>query len=167
MKLLRVGVLEEDEVYRRGVMAVLNEDGCVCIDLGGDREMSPEAADAEDSLDVVVVGSRSLNERPFTCPVVVLATPELAGQEEGRAASTVMATLPREGLTSQQLLAGVRAAAAGLQVVSPSLSSEPIGGAAPGAEAQRPGPLVDLAPSRHCRLPGGQAGGWDIRRGRG
>ena len=53
MKLLRVGVLVEDEVYRRGVMAVLNEDGCVCIDLGGDREMSPEAADAEDSLDVV------------------------------------------------------------------------------------------------------------------
>ena len=36
MELLRVGVLEEDEVYRRGVMAVLNEDGCVCIDLGGD-----------------------------------------------------------------------------------------------------------------------------------
>ena len=159
MKLLRVGVLEEDEVYRRGVMVVLNEDGCVCIDLGGDREMSPEAADADDGLDVVVVCSRSLNERPFTSPVVVL-------QEKGRAASTVMATLPDEGLTSQQL-AGVRAAAAGLQVESPSLSSEPIGGAAPGAEAQRPGPLVDLAPSRYCRLPGGQAGGWDIRRGRG
>ena len=118
MKLLRVGVLEEDEVYRRGVMEVLNEDGCVCIDLGGDREMSPEAADAEDSLDVVVVCSRSLNERPFKCPVVVLATPELASEEKGRAASTVMATLPHEGLTSQQLLAGVRAAAAGLEVES-------------------------------------------------
>jgi hypothetical protein len=159
MELLRVGVLEEDEVYRRGVMAVLNEDGCVCIDLGGDREMSPEAADAEDSLDVVVVW--------FTCPVVVLATPELAGPEKGRAASTVMATLPHEGLTSQQLLASVRAAAAGLQVESPSLSSEPTGGAAPGAEAQRPGPLVHLAPSPFRRLSGGQAGGWDIRRGRG
>jgi hypothetical protein len=91
--------------------------------------MSPEAADAEDSLDVVVVCSRSLNESPFTCPVVVLATPELAGQEKGRAASTVMATLPHEGLTSQQLLAG--------------------------------------APSPFRRLSGGQAGGWDIRRGRG
>jgi len=139
MELLRVGVLEEDEVYRRGVMAVLNEDGCVCIDLGGDREMPPEAAEAEDSLDVVVVCSRALNERPFTCPVVVLASPELAGQEKGRAASTVMATLPREGLTGQQLLAGVRAAAAGLQVESPSLSSEPTGGAAPGVEVQRRG----------------------------
>jgi hypothetical protein len=118
MKLLRVGVLEKDEVYRRGLMEVLNEDGCVCIDLGGDREKSPEAAYAEDSLDVVVVCSRSLNERPFTCPVVVLATPELAREEKDRAASTLMATLPHEGLTSQQLLAGVRAAAAGLEVES-------------------------------------------------
>jgi hypothetical protein len=130
MEPLCVGVLEEDEVYRRGVMAVLNEDGCVCIDLGGGREMSPEAADAEDRLDVVVLCSRSLNERPFTCPVVVLATPELAGQEKGRAASTVMATALE-------------------------------------AEAQRPGPLVHLAPSPFGRLSGGQAGGWDIRRGRG
>jgi hypothetical protein len=153
MKLLRVGVLEEDEFYRRGVMAVLNEDGCVCIDLGGDRETSPEAADAENSLDVVVVCSRSLNERRFTCPVVVLATPELAGQEKGRVASTVMATLPHDGLTSQQLLASVRAAAAGPQVESPSLSSEPTGGAAPGAEAQRPGPLVHLAPSPSAGYP--------------
>jgi hypothetical protein len=113
MELLRVGVLEEDEIYRRGVMEVLNEDDCVCIVLGGDRETSPEAADAEDNLDVVVVCSRSLNERRFTCPIVVLATPELAGQEKGRAASNVKATLPHEGLTSQQLLASIRAAAAG------------------------------------------------------
>jgi len=115
MELLRVGVLEEDEIYPRGVIAVLN-------------------------------------------------TPELAGQKKGRAASNVKATLPHEGLTSQQLLASIRAAAAGLQVESASLSSEPTGGPAPGAEAQRPGPLVHLAPSR---LSGGQAGGWDIRRGRG
>ena len=97
MELLRVGVLEEDEVYRRGVMAVLNEDDCVCIVLGGDRETSPEAADAENSLDVVVVCSRALNERPFTCPVVVLASPELAGQEKGRAASAVMANVAPRG----------------------------------------------------------------------
>ena len=127
--------------------------------------MSPEAADAEDSLDVVVVCSSSLNERPFTCPVVVLATPYLAGQEKGRTASTVMATLPREGLTSQQLLAGVRAAAAGLQVESPSLSSEPTGGAALQAEAQRPGPLVHLAPSPFGRLSGDRQLGHKARAG--
>jgi hypothetical protein len=162
MELLRVGVLEEDEIYRRGVMEVLNEDDCVCIVLGGDRETSPEAHDHDVEAVFRVGRSRSLNERRFTCPIVVIATPELAGQEKGRAASNVKAMLPHEGLTSQQLLASIRAAAAGLQDESPSLSSEPTGGPAPGAEAQRPGPLVHLEPSG---LSGGQAGGWDIRRG--
>jgi hypothetical protein len=41
MEPLRVGVLEEDEVFRRGLMAVLGEEDCACIVLGGDREMSP------------------------------------------------------------------------------------------------------------------------------
>jgi DNA-binding CsgD family transcriptional regulator len=121
MELLRVGVLEEDEVYRRGVMAVLNED-CVCIVLGGDRERSPEAVDAEDSLDVAVVCSRLLDRVRLSCPLVCLAIPELQGAESCRSSPNVKATLPHEGLTSKQLLASVRAAAAGLQVESPSLS---------------------------------------------
>jgi len=122
MELLRVGVLEEDEVYRRGVMAVLNEDDCVCIVLGGDRETSPEAVDAEDSLDVAVVCSKLLDRVRLSCPLVCLATPELQGAESCRSSPNVKATLPHEGLTSKQLLASVRAAAAGLQVESPSLS---------------------------------------------
>jgi hypothetical protein len=75
MEVLHVGVLEEDEVYRRGVMAVLNEDDCVCIVLGGGRETSPEAADAEDSLDVAVVCSRVLDRVRLSCPLVCLAIP--------------------------------------------------------------------------------------------
>jgi DNA-binding NarL/FixJ family response regulator len=121
MELLRVGVLEEDEVYRRGVMAVLNEDGCVCIDLGGDRETSPEAADAENSLDVAVVCSRLLGEVRLQCPIVCLAITELQGAESCHSSSNVKATLPHEGLSAKELLASVRAAAAGLQVESPSL----------------------------------------------
>jgi DNA-binding NarL/FixJ family response regulator len=122
MELLRVGVLEEDEVYRRGVMAVLNEDGCVCIDLGGDRETSPEAADAESSLDVAVVCSRLLDEVRLPCPIVCLAIPELRGAESCHLSSNVKATLPHEGLSAEELVASVHAAAAGLQVESPSLS---------------------------------------------
>ena len=122
MELLRVGVLEEDEVYRRGVMAVLNEDDCVCIVLGGDRESSPEAVDAEDSLDVAVVCSRLLDRVRLSCPLVCLAILELQGAESCRSSPNVKATLPHEGLTSKQLLASVRAAAAGLQVESPKLS---------------------------------------------
>ena len=122
MELLRVGVLEEDEVYRRGVMAVLNEHDCVCIVLGGDRETSPEAVDGEDSLDVAVVCSRLLDRVRLSCPLVCLAIPELQGAESCHSSPNVKATLPHEGLTSQQLLATVHAAAAGLQVESPSLS---------------------------------------------
>jgi DNA-binding CsgD family transcriptional regulator len=122
MEVLRVGVLEEDEVFRRGVMEVLNEDGCVCIVLGDDREMSPEAADAEDSLDVAVVCSKLLDEVRLSCPLVCLAIPELQGAEGYRSSPNVKATLLHEGLRSQELLASVRAAAAGLRVESPSLT---------------------------------------------
>ena len=122
MELLRVGVLEEDEVYRRGVMAVLNEDDCVCIVLGGDRESSPEAVDAEDGLDVAVVCSRLLDRVRLSCPLVCLAIPELQGAESCHSSPNVKATLPHEGLTAEELLASVRAAAAGLQVELPSLS---------------------------------------------
>jgi DNA-binding NarL/FixJ family response regulator len=102
-------------------MAVLNEDGCVCIDLGGDRETSPEAADAENSLDVAVVCSRLLGEVRLQCPIVCLAITELQGAESCHSSSNVKATLPHEGLSAKELLASVRAAAAGLQVESPSL----------------------------------------------
>ena len=122
MELLRVGVLEEDEVYRRGVMAVLNEDDCVCIVLGGDRETSPEAADAEDGLDVAVVCSRLLDEVRLSCPVVCLAVTELQGAESCHSSLNVKATLPHQGLSAEKLVASVRAAAAGLRVESPSLS---------------------------------------------
>ena len=122
MEHLRVGVLEEDEVYRRGVMAVLNEDGCISIDLGGDREASPEEADAENSLDVAVVCSRLLDRVRLSCPLVCLAIPELRGAESCHSSENVKATLPHEGLSADELVASVRAAAAGLQVESPSLS---------------------------------------------
>jgi DNA-binding NarL/FixJ family response regulator len=122
MESLRVGVLEEDEVYRRGVMAVLNEGDCVCIVLGGDRETSPEAADAENGLDVAVVCSRLLDRVRLSCPLVCLAIPELRGAESCHSSPNVKATLPHEGLSAEELVASVRAAAAGLQVESPSLS---------------------------------------------
>jgi DNA-binding NarL/FixJ family response regulator len=124
MELLRVGVLEEDEVYRRGVVAILNEDDCVCIVLGGDREASPEAADTEESLDVAVVCSRLLDRVRLSCPVVCLAIPELQGAESCHSSPNVKATLPHQGLSAKELLASVRAAAAGLQVESPSLSPQ-------------------------------------------
>jgi DNA-binding NarL/FixJ family response regulator len=122
MEPLHVGVLEGDELYRRGMMAVLNEDGCVCIDLGGDRETSPEAVDAPGTLDVAVVCSRLLDRVRLSCPVVCLAFTELQGAESCHSSLNVKATLPHQGLSAEKLVASVRAVAAGLQVESPSLS---------------------------------------------
>lgn len=122
MESLRVGVLEEDEVYRRGLMAVLNEDDCVCVVLGGDRETSPEAVNAAGTLDVVVVCSRLVDEVRLSCPLVCLAIPGLRGAQSCHLSSNVKATLPHDCLSAEELVASVRAAAAGLKVESPSLS---------------------------------------------
>jgi DNA-binding NarL/FixJ family response regulator len=125
---LRVGILEEHEIFRRGVAAVLEEEDCECILLGGDREQFP---DAETALDVAVVCSRLLDHTRLSCPVVCLAIPELQGAESCHLSPNVKATLPHEGLTAEELVASVRAAAAGLQVESPSLSAHENGGMNP------------------------------------
>jgi DNA-binding CsgD family transcriptional regulator len=119
---LRVGVVEEDEVFRRGLVAVLTEDDCECIILGSEREPSPEADSSAASLDVAVVCSRLLDRVRLLCPLVCLASPELRDMESCRTSPNVMATLPHEGLKAGELVASVHAAAAGLQVESLSLS---------------------------------------------
>jgi hypothetical protein len=46
MEPLRVGVLEEDEVFRRRLVAVLTEEGVLCMVLASDGALSPEGANA-------------------------------------------------------------------------------------------------------------------------
>lgn len=122
MEPLRVGVVEEDEVFRRGVVAVLAEEDCECVVLEADGERPPGAGHASLSLDVAVVCSRVLGRVHLECPIVCLAHPELRGLEGCRASPSVRATLPHEDLSAEELVASVRAAAAGLQVESTSLS---------------------------------------------
>lgn len=122
MEPLRVGVLEEEEVFRRGLVAVLTEEGFICVVLGSEGASSPEGAHAAGTLEVAVVCSRLLDRARLSCPLVCLAIPELQGAESCHSSPNVKATLPHEGLTAEELLASVRAAAAGLRVESPSLS---------------------------------------------
>lgn len=128
MEHLRVGILEDDEVLSRGIVAILSEQGCSCIALDGAREVSPEAAHAKATLDVAVVCSRTWRDLEFSCPVILLAAPMLSGQASRHVTSNVMATLPHDGLTGDQLVASVRAAAAGLRVADASSGSafEPV-----------------------------------------
>lgn len=122
MESLRVGVVERDEIYRRSLVSILTEEDCECILLGPERETSPEADSAERGLDVAVVCSGSLGDVRLSCPMVVLAKAEFAGQEARHPEANVMANLPHDDLTGKELVASVRAAAAGLQVEAPSLS---------------------------------------------
>jgi DNA-binding CsgD family transcriptional regulator len=119
---LYVTGISTPEVHPRISTTSRDVNGCICIVLGGDRETSPEAAEAEDSLDVAVVCSRLLDGVRLSCPLVCLAIPELQGAESCHSSPNVKATLPHDGLTAEELVASVRAAAAGLQVESPSLS---------------------------------------------
>jgi len=126
MEHLRVGVLEDDEVLGRGIVAILSEQGCSCIVLDGSREVSPESADAEATLDVAVVCSRSAGDLELSCPIILLTAPMLSGQASRHLTSMVMATLPHDGLIGDQLVASVRAAAAGLRVEHASSGIEPV-----------------------------------------
>lgn len=128
MEHLRVGILEDDDVLRRGIVAILSDQGCSCIVLDGAGDMSPEAADATATLDVAVVCSKSARDLDLSCPLILLAAPMLSGQASRHLTSKVMATLPHDGLTVDQLVASVRAAAAGLRVEDASSGSafEPV-----------------------------------------
>ncbi|MGH2528699.1 MAG: response regulator transcription factor [Actinomycetota bacterium] len=122
MEPLNVGVVEGDEIFRRGLVAILTEEEFDCVLLGPERESSPEAISAERDLDVAVVCSESLGSVRLACPIVVLMKPEIAGQEVRNSETNVMATVPHEGLSAKELVASARAAAAGLWVESPTLS---------------------------------------------
>jgi DNA-binding NarL/FixJ family response regulator len=120
MEALRVGVVEEDEIFRRGITAVLEEE-FVPVVLDADRERLSDTIEGVASLDVAVVCSRVLGWVRLECPIVCLVVTDLQGME-CHASRYVKATLPHEGLTAEELVASVRAAAVGLQVESMSLT---------------------------------------------
>ena len=106
---IRVSVIDEQEIFRLGTVACLSADPQV--------EIVHEAAAgvAPDSTDVGVVSARALSQGRHKCPLVV-CTNELSERARRAQRNRVAAVLPRTSLTREQLLAAVRAAAAGLQV---------------------------------------------------
>ena len=126
MELLRVGVLEEDEVFRRGLIAVLLDEEWHCTVLATDGEANGQSADSvgDLDLDVAVVCAKVLGQMRLPCPIVCLADPKLYGAENCHSAANVKAILPHEHLSPDELVASVRAAVVGLQVESPGLSRQ-------------------------------------------
>jgi DNA-binding NarL/FixJ family response regulator len=125
MELLRVGVAEEDEIFRRGLIDVLLDEKWDCIVLATDGEANGKSAHSEADLDVAVVCAKVLGEMRLPCPIVCLAAdPQLYGAENCHSSANVKAILPHDHLSADELVASVRAAVVGLQVESPGLSRQ-------------------------------------------
>ena len=124
METLRVGVAEEDEIFRRGLIAVLLDEDWDCIVLATDEAANGEVADSAANLDIAVVCAKVLGLMRLPCPIVCLADPKLYGAENCHSAANVKAILPHEHLSPDELVASVRAAVVGLQVESPGLSRQ-------------------------------------------
>ena len=106
MRVIRVGVIDEHGIFRRGVVSCLDEDPLVEVVFANDEGNGP------DGLDVAVASPAVAEKQEFDCPVVVCG--EL--YEAPVSKNAVHAVLPRSSLTPEQLVATVRAAAAGLRV---------------------------------------------------
>ena len=119
---LLVGVAEEDEIFRRGLIAVLLDEEWDCIVLATDGVANGEVADSRANLDIAVVCARVLGQVRLQCPIVCLADPPLHGMDTCHSSADVKAILPHDHLTAEELVASVRAAVAGLKVESPDLS---------------------------------------------
>jgi DNA-binding NarL/FixJ family response regulator len=139
---LNVGVVDEDEVFRRGLATILAADPEIAV-----RIEAASGPIGEPDLDVLVVSWRSLPTLDASCPVVLLAsTPSraAAGSQDD-----IVAVLPRDGLTGDKLILAVRAAAAGLRVD------------AVGVEDDRPPPVA--LDDRHLKVLRLLASGSDTR----
>lgn len=103
--MIRVLVIDEDEIFRRGIIACLSEDGEMNVISGAPGQRVPSPCD------VAVVSAAVAEELELDCALVVCGrVPRVP------TSNRVLARLPRGGLTRGQLLAAVRGAAVGLQI---------------------------------------------------
>jgi DNA-binding NarL/FixJ family response regulator len=104
-----LAVVDENEIFRRGIVSCLSADGAMQVVYEG----------AAPPLDVagihITVTSLAALERYRFAGVVVVCT-DVPPSDRARAECNVIGLLPRASLTPSQLTSGVRAAASGLQV---------------------------------------------------
>jgi DNA-binding CsgD family transcriptional regulator len=104
----RVGVVHEHDVLRHGIAGCLQEDESLTLVFAVPEGPVPEA------VDVAVVSAHALSTSSFDFPLVLFH--EGATRTLARGGGQVYATLSLPRLTAEQLVASVRAAAAGLRV---------------------------------------------------
>lgn len=118
-----MGVWEENEILRRGLIASLAEDPAfVVVPPGGDPAGSEREAP---DIDVAIVSGRAAGTRHFPCPVIVCSD-EVRWNAGAQNGNNVAGHLARGTLTGAVLRATVHAAAAGLMIAaSPRASTQP------------------------------------------
>ncbi|HEY7283579.1 MAG TPA: LuxR C-terminal-related transcriptional regulator [Actinomycetota bacterium] len=107
MRPVRVAVVDEHEIFRRGIVTCLADDPTLVV--VADVPSGPLEIDAD-----VVVASPSVADASLDTPVVVCGESDDARVKAP--AELVMAVLPRSTLTPDRLIGAVRAAAAGLRI---------------------------------------------------
>ena len=114
----RVGVVHEHDVLRHGIAGCLREDDALTLVFAVPEGPVPEP------VDVAVVSSHALASTSFDCPLVLFQE-AASSTTSTRAGAPVYATLSLPRLTAEQLVASVRAAAAGLKVSELSAAPAP------------------------------------------
>jgi DNA-binding NarL/FixJ family response regulator len=119
---IRVAVVEEHEILRCGLVACFLEEPFIALTVGGDENWVDDA-------DIAVVSSVAARQHEFRCPIVVCSD-QPQGPQEVAKGNDVAGVVHRDSVTVAQLLATVRAAAAGLRV-RPNVESDGGGGLDP------------------------------------
>lgn len=102
----RVGVYDEHEIFRLGVVACLSEDSAITV--------VTDWPSPGQTLDLAITSTTVAARRTFGCGLLVCAADPSV--EPAHPHDRVLGVLPRGSLTAPQLLAAVHAAMAGLSV---------------------------------------------------
>lgn len=106
---MRVAVVEEHEILRRGLVASLSEDGNMTV------TTAELGVPVGDEVDVAVVSSEAVRRTRYACPVIVfIEDHEVLADLDG--GNNIAGILPAPTLTAAQLRATVHAAATGLRI---------------------------------------------------
>ena len=108
-QLIRVAVVEENDIFRQGILACLVRDDA--IEVVFDARKGPVSAVA----DVAIASEPAAAEIACARPTLVCSD-VVRASDRSFAPCNVVAVLPRSQLTEDQLGAAVRAAASGLRV---------------------------------------------------
>jgi DNA-binding NarL/FixJ family response regulator len=108
---IRLAIVDEHEIFRRGVAACLAEDPAIAV-----RFCAPSGPLSE-PVDVAVVSATAASQYAFDCPLVVCGKP-LPPTLDGSGRNHILGVVPRSSLSTEQLLAAVHAAAVGLHVAT-------------------------------------------------